>query len=308
MGSNDKLLIIGGTGFIGSLLTKEALNRGFNVTVLSLSSKKVNSNIKHVNYLFANISNIEELSKVLKNNFFHHVVNLGGYINHSNFSIGGSKIFDSHFLGLYNLIKCVNRRHLKSFVQIGSSDEYGSNVAPQKESQRELPISPYSSAKTSATYLLQMLNRTEEFPVVILRPFLVYGPGQDKNRFIPQVINGCLSKNEFPVSQGEQLRDFCYISDFISAIISSFENYHAFGEVINIGSGRPIAIKEVINIIKNIIGFGNPKFGEIPYRVEENMALYADITKANRLLNWSPKITLKDGLEKTIKFHKDFLL
>ena len=308
MESNKKLLVVGGTGFIGSYLANEAYSRGYEVTILSLNNNKLNQNNLDVEFLFADITNLKMLSDVLHNKFFNHVVNLGGYINHSSFSKEGGKIFDVHFMGLYNLIKCTNHNGLKSFIQIGSSDEYGSNNAPQTENQRELPISPYSAAKTSATYLLQMLNRTENFPAVILRPFLVYGPGQDKGRFIPQIINGCLADNEFPVSQGRQLRDFCYISDFVSAIFSSFNNNNAYGEVINIASGKPVLVKEVVSLIQKIIGTGYPKFGEIPYRVEENMALYADITKANRLLNWSPKITLKDGLEKTIKFQTDSLL
>ena len=305
MGSKNKLLIIGGTGFIGSYLTNEALSRGFEVTVLSLNNKKVNKNSKNVDFLFADIANLEKLSKVLNKNLFHHVVNLGGYINHTNFSKGGNKIFDVHFKGLYNLINCVNHPELRSFIQIGSSDEYGSNNAPQSENQRELPFSPYSAAKTASTYLLQMLNKTENFPAVILRPFLVYGPGQDKNRFIPQIIYGCLENNEFPVTQGEQLRDFCYIDDFVNAIFSSFENNNAFGEVINIASGRPILVKEIVSMIQNIIGAGVPKFGQIPYRVDENMELYADISKANKLLNWTPKINLESGLESTIEFQKE---
>ena len=123
---------------------------------------------------------------------------------------------------------------------------------------------------------------------------------------IPQIIYGCLENNEFPVSQGEQLRDFCHVSDFINAIFSSFSNNNAFGEVINVASGTPVSIKEIVIIIQKIIGTGSPNFGEIPYRTGENMALYADISKANKLLNWSPKITLQDGLEKTVKFQKDY--
>ena len=303
--SSQKLLIVGGTGFIGSYLANEALSRGFEVTVLSLNSKKIKQNNRDIEYLSADITNLEKLSIVLEKKLFHHVVNLGGYIIHSSFSKGGNKVFDVHFMGLYNLVKCTNRRELKSFIQIGSSDEYGSNAAPQYENQRELPISPYSSAKTAATYFLQMLSRTENFPAVILRPFLVYGPGQDKSRLIPQIIYGCLENNEFPVSQGEQLRDFCYISDFVNAIFSSFGNNNAFGEVVNIASGRPISIKEVVIMIQKIVGTGNPKFGEIPYRIGENMALYADISKANKLLKWQPKIDLNLGLRKIIDSIKE---
>ena len=70
------------------------------------------------------------------------------------------------------------------FVQIGSSDEYGNIKAPQHEESREHPISPYSIGKLASTQFLQMLHRTEGFPAVILRPFLIYGPGQDNKRFI----------------------------------------------------------------------------------------------------------------------------
>jgi nucleoside-diphosphate-sugar epimerase len=150
-----------------------------------------------------------------------------------------------------------------------------------------------------------MLNRTENFPAVILRPFLVYGSGQDKSRLIPQIIYGCLDNNKFPVSQGEQLRDFCHVSDFINAIFSSFSNNNAFGEVINVASGSPISIKEVVIMIQKIVGTGNPKFGEIPYRVGENMTLYADISKANKLLKWQPKIDLDVGLRKIIDSIKE---
>ena len=183
-----------------------------------------------------------------------------------------------HFNGTINLINCINKDSLRSFIQIGSSDEYGANVAPQNESQRESPISPYSFAKTTTTHFLQMLYRTEQFPVVILRPFLVYGPGQGM----------------------EQLRDFCFISDFVRSIFSSIDNTKAFGEVINIASGEPISIKDVVTKIQNIVATGSPQFGKAAYRDGENMELYADITKAKKLLNWQPKISLEEGLRKTI--------
>ena len=96
--SSHKLLIVGGTGFIGSYLADKALLRGFEVTVLSLNSKKLNQNNSDVEYLSADITNLEKLSLVLKKKLFHHVVNLGGYINHSSFSKGGNEVFDVHFM------------------------------------------------------------------------------------------------------------------------------------------------------------------------------------------------------------------
>ena len=79
---------------------------------------------------------------------------------------------------------------------------------PQCEELREQPISPYSLAKVASTHFLQMLQRTEGFPAVVLRLFLTYGPHQDNRRFLPQIIQACLRDDEFAVSDGHQLRDF----------------------------------------------------------------------------------------------------
>mgnify|MGYP000221006315 FL=1 len=238
----------------------------------------------------------------LKNKTFNYVLNLGGYVNHADYSDGGSDVFKTHFNGAMNLVSCINKVNLKSFVQIGSSDEYGGNIAPQNEGQREMPISPYSFSKAAVTHFLQMLYRTEKFPVVILRPFLVYGVGQDNNRFIPKVVQGCIDNNQFPVSPGEQLRDFCYIDDIVEVILLALTNKDIYGEVINIASGNPVTIKHVINTIIDMVGSGKPNFGQIDYRNMENMILYADISKAERMLGWRANIGLEEGLKSTINF------
>ena len=169
---------------------------------------------------------------------------------------------------------------------------------------RESPISPYSLGKVASTQFLQMLNRTEGFPAVILRLFLVYGPSQDHKRFLPQVIRGCTSGKSFPTSLGEQLRDFCYVDDVTRGILTALMQDDINGEVINIASGIPVTIRKVTETVKVLIGQGDPLFGQIPYRTGENMALYADISKANNLLEWKPEITLEDGILRTINFHR----
>jgi nucleoside-diphosphate-sugar epimerase len=301
--SNGNLLIIGGTGFIGVNVAKEAVNRGFQVSIISKNKCSSSKQIKGVEYIAVDITKKEELFSELKDKSFHYVLNLGGYVNHANYSEGGSEVFKAHFNGTVNLVNCVNKTNLQKFIQIGSSDEYGDNVAPQNESQREAPISPYSLAKSAATHFLQMLYRTESFPVVVLRLFLVYGVGQDVNRFIPQIIQGCVNNNKFPVSGGEQLRDFCHIDDISNAIFLALSNKNANGEVINIASGAPVSIKDVICLIKSLIGSGKPQFGLVPYRISGNMELFADISKAKRILGWSPKVSLVDGLKKVIDQH-----
>jgi nucleoside-diphosphate-sugar epimerase len=145
-----------------------------------------------------------------------------------------------------------------------------------------------------------MLHRAEGFPATTLRLFLTYGPGQDLRRFLPQIILGCLRDADFPVSAGEQLRDFCHVRDVVRAIFAALTEAAAAGEVINIASGQPVSIRRVIETVARLTGRGRPRFGEIAYRRGENMELYADISRAAAVLNWRPTLALEPGLRDTI--------
>ena len=305
---SDRLLILGGTGFIGRDLAIKAVKRGYKTVVLSLNKPNVEQKVGNVEYLEADTTNFAQLKEQLSTTNFEYVVNLSGYINHSSFSDGGSHIIDAHFGGLRNILHLLKWDVLKRFVQIGSSNEYGNLSAPQSEEMREAPISPYSLGKVASSQLLQMLYRTESLPTVTLRLFLVYGPGQNINRFLPQIIKGCLLGNRFPTSDGMQLRDFCYVSDITDGILSVLTNDKVVGEIINLASGEPVTIREVVEQVQNIVGLGIPEFGKVPYRVNENMELYANVSKAKELLDWRTTTDLVTGIEKTIKIiSEDFL-
>ena len=231
---------------------------------------------------------------------FEYVVNCGGYVDHRLFSTGGRALFEAHCLGAMNLVQALDRSALRSFVNIGSSDEYGGAPSPQSETQREAPISPYALGKSSATQLLQMLHRTEGLPAATLRLFLTYGPGQDTKRFVPQIVQACLEGRSFPASGGEQLRDFCFVDDTVDAIFAALETEAARGEVINVASGIPVRIRDALEQIRAIVGRGTPRFGELPYRPGENMALYANVAKAKAVLGWTARIPLEEGLRRVI--------
>ena len=299
------LLVIGGSGFIGQHVVKRGIRQGWQITSLGLHNQEVSRTIPKVRYIATDITQAESLSK-LGGNRFDYVVNLSGYIDHTLFGSGGRKLICSHFDGLLNLIQFFDRSAIKRFVQIGSSDEYGNVEAPQHESLRECPISPYSLAKVAATHFLQMLHRTEEFPAVTLRLFLTYGVLQSKRRFLPQIILGCLNDLEFSVSEGVQLRDFCYVEDTVDAIFRCFECSEANGKILNIASGEPTSVRDVIEQTVSLIGSGRPRFGAIPYRAGENMALYADISLAKNILDWSPQTSLGIGLSTTVEWIRSF--
>ena len=302
-GLKPHLLVLGGTGYIGQMICRKAISLGWCVDSFSQNKAKKNFNkIKKVKYLIGDLITDKEN---IKKNFssYDYIVNAAGYVDHTPLFKGGKKNIDNHFSLIVHLIQIIKKDKLKMFVQIGSSDEYGGNPAPQNENLRENPISPYSLGKVATTHFLQMLSKTERFTAVILRIFLTYGPGQSRNRFIPQIIYGCEKNLSFPTSEGMQIRDFCYIDDIIDAIFLTLKTENISGEVINIASGKPIIVRDVVQKIKDLIGKGKPNYGGHPYRKSENMELYADINKSKKLLDWEPKISLEEGLKKTINWY-----
>ena len=290
-------------GFIGQAIARLALSRGFQVTGLSLGTPSQDHKPTGITYLEADLSDQDALNESIGNQRFDYVINGAGYIDHQLFSDGGQREIDSHLIGLWNLVRAVKHETLRGFLQIGSSDEYGDAPSPQIETAREKPISPYSFAKAAASHFLQMLSHTEHFPAVTARLFLVYGPGQNQARFLPQIISGCLQDRQFPVSKGEQLRDFCYIDDVASGIMALLDCPKARGEVVNVASGEGVEVRRVIALVREKVGMGRPQFGQIPYRIGENMSLYADIAKMQRLTGWRPATNLDSGIEKTIAWY-----
>jgi len=127
----ERLLIVGGTGFIGKNLVLTSLEQGFKVTVISLNLSADSERIDGVEYVQADITDFVQLQERLFITTFDYVVNLSGYVNHSRFMEGGQSVIDAHFYGVSNLIQLLNWKKIKRFVQIGSSDEYGEAPAPQ---------------------------------------------------------------------------------------------------------------------------------------------------------------------------------
>ena len=293
-----KILILGGTGFIGYHLAKEALRRGFQVSSLSKNTPIKKRYLKRVKYIIADISNKNSINKKIKENF-QYVVNLAGYVDHSN----KIKTYKSHYLGCKNISNFFLKDKIERFIQVGSSMEYGLVESPQKENFKCEPKSVYGRAKFLSSQYLLNLYKKKKFPVTIVRLYQVYGPYQDLNRFIPVVINSCKSNIDFRCSHGRQFRDFLYINDLIDAIFLILENPKAKGEIFNIGFGKPLKIKNIIQRILSYYKSGNPQFGKIKLREEEQMKIYPDISKARRILNWKPKINFLKGLAKTIQYY-----
>lgn len=300
-----KILIVGGTGFLGYHLAKKCIKKGWSVTSISTNKPKKIRFLSKVKYLILDISKKKLIKKLIKYDY-DYVVNFGGYVNHNE----KLKTYQSHYVGCKNLADFFLGKKIESFIQIGSCVEYGYNKSPQEENKifdiNKLK-STYGKAKLSATNYLIKKYKEKKFPCVILRLYLVYGPRQDLNRFIPLVIKGCLEKSFFPCSSGKQYRDFLYIDDFVKLIFMILKNKNTIGEVLNVGSGKPKKIKKIIFLIKNLIKTGNPVLGKLQMRKDEILKLYPNIKKIKKKINWKPKIDLITGIKKTISFYKNNL-
>ena len=300
----NKILITGGTGFIGYHLAKKCSDLNWSVDSISTKLPKKNRKVKKVKYLIFDISKKKEIEKNLSPNY-DYVVNLAGYVDHSN----KNKTLKSHFNGCKNIANFFLNSKVKKFVQIGSCIEYGKIKSPQKENQKKFPqtFSIYGEAKQQSTKFLLELHKKFNFPSTILRLYLVYGPNQDLNRIIPITIINAIKNRKFDCSSGNQLRDFIYVDDVIKAIIKALKNKNTSGEIINIGSGKPTTIKKTIISICKLAGGGNPQFGKIDFRKDEILELYPNISKAKKFLKWKPKVSLYSGIVKTISYFKRFL-
>ena len=190
-----KILIVGGTGFIGYHLSKKSLKKGWSVTSISLKMPKKKRYLPKVKYILCDIYKKKLLEKNIKQDF-NYVVNLGGYVDHSN----KKKTFDSHFRGCKNLAEIFMKRIPSSFVQMGSCIEYGKNRSPQKENMicdPKLMKTNYGKAKLLSTLYLINLFKKKKFPSTVLRLYLTYGSKQDMNRFIPIIIESCLKNKKY---------------------------------------------------------------------------------------------------------------
>jgi len=294
-----KIVIIGGTGFIGFHLCKSCVAKGLYTESVSRKKPRFDRVIKGVKYTLCDISKKEEIKKKLSKDY-DYVINLGGDVNHSNII----KTYKSHFIGCKNLAEFFLEKNLKMFIQVGSSAENSFIKSPQPETLDGKPQTSYGKAKLSASKFLFKKIIKKNLKFVIFRLYQIYGPHQDTNRFIPILINSCIKNQVFKCSTGNQFRDFLYIDDLISVFMKAFKNKNIIHKIINIGTGQPKKLKDIIDKVIKIFDSKKPKYGGVKLRKDEAKVIYPMTTSVKKLLKWQPKINFNKGLLKTINYFR----
>ena len=297
-------LVAGGNGFIGRAVVQSLICEGLEVFSVGKENPPTKNRLPDVHYISCDISDWESVSNRLSDISVNYVINAAGSIDHSGHrSDRAIQVLNAHFQGCLNLARVFQFSSLKRFVQIGSSDEYTPFEGPISESFREQPSKPYSLAKAMSSILIQSLARDYGFPGIIVRPFLVFGPGQKLDRLVPQVTTRLLEGKPLDIKSPSAVRDFCYITDFIESIKLILARDISPGEIINIASGNPTTVGYIVDQICKKITGRSFDFTCDPSSVSNT--LYADITKAKQVLGWQPKTELLSALDETICYYKN---
>lgn len=308
---NLNVLVTGATGFIGSNLVRTLVQKGAKVSILKRPKSSIwrlKDIITRIEILEADLRDKRHLQIALRKKDFRVIFHLAACVKREPSVSLIKENLETNIWGTINLIDCMNRLDIKSFVNTGTCDEYGDNPVPFHEKQRENPLSPYAASKVAASHYCQMIARTTGFPIITLRPFLTYGPFQTGDMLIPNVVASCLKSLPIQVTKGQQTREFHYISDIVDGFLLAATNKKAIGEIIDLGTGKEHTVKEVVEMIVKLTDYRLKwRLGDLPYRENEMFRFYCGGEKAKRLLKWQPKISLKDGLKKTIEWRKKFL-
>lgn len=304
------VLVTGAGGFVGSHLCQALYAQGARVVgfVRSHGARKQNVAEQHV----VDISDRGRVLKLIQNIRPDMVVHLAAAKNRSIDMAEYRAGYETNLLGSLNLIEaCQELTTLTKFVYLGTCEEYGQQPAPFNESCRESPVSAYAVTKLAVTQLLQAFARARGFPAVILRPTIVYGPGQDVDMFLSALIKSLVSGEQFEMTRGEQTRDFLFIDDMVNAIMRALEVPETLGQVINVSSAFPVRIDELARKVARLIGHGAESlldFGARGYRQGEAMDYWASNLRAKELLDWTPSVLLEDGLRQTISHFRAEIL
>ncbi len=307
-----KYLVSGGAGFIGSHITEELVRRGDKVRVLDnfLTGKKENLApfLTDIDLIEGDIRDFSQCQKAVKGiDYVLHQAALPSVPRSVSDPITSNEI---NITGTLNMLIASKDEGIKSFVFASSSSVYGDDQRlPKKEGNEGSPLSPYALGKLTGEHYCRIFSQLYGFNTVCLRYFNIFGPRQDPlsqyAAAIPNFVTKILN-NEKPIiyGNGEQSRDFTFVSNVIEANLLASQAQNVSGEVFNIACGARTTVNDLISTIKSILEidipseYTNPRPGDVKHS-------HADISNAVERLNYKPLFTFNEGLEKTISWYKD---
>lgn len=283
-----KILLFGSTGFVGKNLCKQLQDKK-NYSVIKPSFQDCN--------LFQPIK-VKNLIIDINPDFIINCAYYGGVTSNIKFSY--TNLFNNLKIVINILRSSVYSTKLKKIIFFGSGLEYGSSHLPLTENFLIKPKNIYAAIKSITSLLSIGMAKEKALPLILLRPFNLYGP-HDKKSVIYYLIDSILSKKKFTLTKGEQVKDYLYIRDFTEIICDTINNYKKFKNfnIYNIGSGKPVKLKTIFNTIFELTHFSRDyKIKE--YTDNEYHYQCVNIKKLNNIIKIKHFTPLIDGLKETI--------
>jgi dTDP-glucose 4,6-dehydratase len=307
-----RLLVTGGAGFIGSNFIRRVLDGslpGFSsVTVLDkLTYAGTLTNLKNLKssdyeFVHGDICNADLIEGLLPG--FDVVINFAAE-SHVDRSIAGAKDFVvTNVLGVQTLLDTVKNSSVQTFIQISTDEVYGSIAKGSwPETDPLLPNSPYAASKAAGDLLARSYQKTHGMDIRITRCSNNYGPNQFPEKVIPLFITNLIEGKKIPVyGSGINIRDWLHVDDHCSGIYKAITKGKA-GEIYNIGGGLELTNLE---LAKQILSAMNKSESEIEYvqdRKGHDLRYSVNCSKANKEIEYYPKVKFTDGLLETIKWY-----
>ncbi len=313
-----QILVTGGAGFIGSTLSDKLLKDGIKVVVIdnfndyydvNLKKQNVEPNLNNPNYKLyqGDICNKELLNKIFSENKIDVVVHLAACAGVRSSIETPLNYVNSNIYGTVNILECMKNFDIKKIVFASSSSVYGNCTAEKFSEDLKIsePISQYAATKSACEQFLYTYSKLYDICAVCLRFFTVYGPKQRPDLAIRKFTELMLKDEPLPVyGDGNALRDYTYIDDIIDGICSAIEYNKTNYEIINLGGGNPVTVKYVISTIEKALG-KTAKINNLPFQQGDVNKTISDITKAKRLLGYTPKTNFKDGISKFVEWERN---
>lgn len=292
-----KCLVTGGAGFIGSHLVDLLIEEGHEVMVYDdLSSGRaynINPKAKHQHFDICNLNALIEVS--IGCDIIFHLAAKPRVLFSVNYPL---ETHDINVNGTLNVILAANKNKIKKIIFASSSSVCGNPISyPSKESDPYNPLCPYAAHKAIGEIYMKMFSELWNMDMTVIRFFNIYGTRCDPHSEYSLVISKFIHKIKHGerieiYGDGEQSRDFCYVSDAIKGMYLA-KDLKGFN-IINIGGGNPITINQIVDILKE--HFPNMKKEHISGKPGEVKKTHANITKAKKLLTWKPTINIKEGI------------
>jgi NAD dependent epimerase/dehydratase len=309
--TGTRVLVTGAAGFIGSHLTEELVNRGARVHAMVRYNSR--NSWGHLEVLPDDAkSKLKVIAGDVRDSFFVDaavqgvdiVFHLAALIAIPYSYAAPESYVDTNVKGTLNVLQAARRHGTSKVVHTSTSEIYGTALyTPIDENHQSQGQSPYSASKIGADKLAESFFRSFGLPVATIRPFNTFGPRQSARAVIPAIISQALSRDCLELGSLSPVRDLTYVSDTVNGFVRIAETPETVGEVINIGTGSGITIGELAERVLSLLDVKKPIVAsEERIRPErsEVFELICDNSKARKLLNWQPQVSLNDGLRSVI--------